>query len=249
MYHHTSDIPFPWGVYIPYGKYQELPFYIPPKSSAEGTLHLEQLDKQKEEQKHLYTILLKSKKKQTLWYVSNCNAITRNKYEADLGKAGINIDKYGRCGVTDPCTNRGNIQCTKQMFLKYKFYLAFENSLCEDYISEKTWKSLKEGMLPIVMGPSIKNYEQLLPPNSFLHVNNFSNAEELASHIKYLNTDDEAYMRYHLWREKYQIVMINDNHFLWRCEMCKRMYFSPKPAQGDLSKWFTPQVQCNSALK
>ena len=198
----------------------------------------------------MYKILLKSKKKQTLWYVSNCNVKYRNKYGTDLKKAGISIDKYGRCGVKDPCQNNPNVtKCTRQMFLKYKFYLAFENSLCEDYISEKTWKSLKEGMLPIVMGPSIKNYEQLLPPNSFLHVSNFSNTEELASYIKYLDTDDETYMRYHLWRELYQVVIINDNHFLWQCEMCRRMYLPPKTARGDLSKWFTPQVQCNSALK
>ena len=246
IYHHTSDISFSWGLYIHYGKYQSLPFYLPPKTSAEGKQYLEQLEKQKEEQQYLYRILLKSKKKQTLWYVSNCNAKHRNKYGADLKEAGISIDKYGRCGVKDPCLKSPNVlKCTRQMFLTYKFYLAFENSLCEDYITEKCWKCLKEGMLPVVMGPSIKNYDHLLPPNSFLHVSNFSNAEELASYIKYLDSDDEAYMRYHLWREKYQVIMINDNHFLWKCEMCKRMYLPPKTVQGGLSKWFTPQIQCN----
>ena len=35
---------------------------------------------------------------------------------------------------------------------KYKYYLAFENSNCVDYITEKFWDSLKHKLLPIVMG-------------------------------------------------------------------------------------------------
>ncbi len=34
----------------------------------------------------------------------------------------------------------------------YKFYLAFENTYCRDYISEKFWNALKQDIVPIVMG-------------------------------------------------------------------------------------------------
>ena len=30
---------------------------------------------------------------------------------------------------------------------KYKFYLAFENSLCQEYITEKFWKALTDGLV------------------------------------------------------------------------------------------------------
>ena len=115
------------------------------------------------------------------------------RYGKQLMEAGIKIDKFGRCGKPDPCKKETN--CIKRMFLEYKFYIAFENSYCEDYITEKTWKSLQGGMLPVVMGPNIKNYERLLPPNSFLHVNNFTDVNALAEYIKYLDDNNDAYMR------------------------------------------------------
>ena len=61
---------------------------------------------------------------------------------------------------------------------KYKFYLAFENSNCVDYITEKFWDSLKHKLLPIVMGARVEDYEAVAPPNSFLHVDSFSGPED-----------------------------------------------------------------------
>ena len=48
-------------------------------------------------------------------------------------------------------------------------------------------------MLPIVMGPSIENYLDKLPPNSFIHVDNFTGPKDLVSYIKILNLDDKMY--------------------------------------------------------
>ena len=39
-----------------------------------------------------------------------------------------------------------------QLVAKYKFALAFENALCTDYITEKFWRPLKVGTIPIVYG-------------------------------------------------------------------------------------------------
>lgn len=39
----------------------------------------------------------------------------------------------------------------------YKFSIAFENALCEDYITEKLWRPLIVGSVPIYIGsPSVK---------------------------------------------------------------------------------------------
>ena len=48
-------------------------------------------------------------------------------------------------------------------------------------------------MLPIVMGPSTENYKEKLPPNSFIHVDNFTGPEDLVSYIKVLDHDDKIY--------------------------------------------------------
>ena len=79
---------------------------------------------------------------------------------------------------------------------KYKFYLAFENSNCVDYISEKFWDSLKHKVLPIAMGARIEDYEAVAPPNSFLHVDSFAGPEQLAEHLKYLDENPREYNKH-----------------------------------------------------
>lgn len=46
----------------------------------------------------------------------------------------------------------------------YKFVIAYENSVCEDYISEKIWRPLTLGVVPIYFGsPSIQvNFIKLI---------------------------------------------------------------------------------------
>lgn len=40
---------------------------------------------------------------------------------------------------------------------RYKFVIAFENSACEDYVTEKLWRPLAVGVLPIYYGaPNIE---------------------------------------------------------------------------------------------
>ena len=79
---------------------------------------------------------------------------------------------------------------------KYKYYLAFENSNCVDYITEKFWDSLKHKLLPIVMGARVEDYQAVAPPNSFLHVDSFAGPEELAEHLKYLDENPRDYNKH-----------------------------------------------------
>jgi hypothetical protein len=44
---------------------------------------------------------------------------------------------------------------------KYKFVLAAENAVCDDYITEKFWRSFYVGTIPIVYGsPSVEVCER-----------------------------------------------------------------------------------------
>ena len=81
------------------------------------------------------------KSKKVAWFVSNCSPKNnRMGYARELSKY-IEVDIYGPCGkLTCP---RHSKQCFKMLNDKYKFYLAFENSNCKDYITEKFyWNGL-----------------------------------------------------------------------------------------------------------
>ena len=158
-----------------------------------------------------------------LWYVSNCGPALRRNYAEELSKY-VPVDIFGQCGKVDPCREQNNNQtCTVETKLKYKFYLAFENSRCPEYITEKFWFSLKQRIVPIVLGPKIADYEKVAPPHSFIHVDNFTSPKHLAEYIKYLDKNDEAYYEYHMWRNKYEAKIWDSNFQPW-CKLCSILH-------------------------
>jgi len=73
---------------------------------------------------------------QVAWFVSNCGARNnRLQYARELSKY-ISVDVYGACG-TKKCPRTTANKCFDMLDKDYKFYLAFENSNCKDYITEK----------------------------------------------------------------------------------------------------------------
>ena len=121
-------------------------------------------------------------------------------------KESINVDVYGHCGTLS--LNRNSEQET---FSKYKFYLAFENSKCPSYVTEKLFKILNQNMsefppVPVVLGPNRSWYEEHLPKHSFIHVNDFPNPQKLADHLLFLDRNPEEYIKYMNWRKDHTKV-------------------------------------------
>ena len=65
----------------------------------------------------------------------------------------IPVDIHGYCGKGLTCGAYGllNGSCVSSLLSQYKFYLAFENSFCEDYYTEKIRKTLRVDTIPVVM--------------------------------------------------------------------------------------------------
>jgi hypothetical protein len=66
------------------------------------------------------------------------------------------IDFIGRSPYTNTpsppeCVERGDFTCFTNLGKRYFFYLALENSDCQDYITEKVFEnSYMTGMIPLV---------------------------------------------------------------------------------------------------
>lgn len=157
------------------------------------------------------------KKPNALWFVSNCKTrglsmvqSGRMEYVQALSNH-IHVDAFTR---TASCRSKlGDIARSKTQgepsYSDYWFYLAFENRLCRDYITEKFWKVLgNEGLaIPIVLGGlSVQDYKSIAPPNSYIDVRNFSSPLQLAQHLKYVVENETAFNYYHQWRNDYELA-------------------------------------------
>ena len=146
------------------------------------------------------------------WVVSNCEGV-RTKYVLTL-KHYLPIHIYGHCNTKfnikqTPC-KKNTFECEEQL-RKYKFILAFENSFCDDYVTEKYWNTLIRGSVPIVLGG--RNYDDaVVIPGSFINARSFNNAESLAKHIKFLGENKIEYEKYQRWRDDYVIDFTPNNH-------------------------------------
>uniref|UniRef100_A0A914LGN5 Fucosyltransferase n=1 Tax=Meloidogyne incognita TaxID=6306 RepID=A0A914LGN5_MELIC len=82
----------------------------------------------------------------------------------------------------------------RQLFsANHMFYLAFENSVCKEYITEKFW-NLKHLIVPIVLSRRIFNNTKI-PDNVYIAVDDFNNVEELAKYLLYLQKNETAYLK------------------------------------------------------
>lgn len=99
------------------------------------------------------------------------------------------------------------------------FYLAFENRRCQGYITEKVNRALAEGAVPIVFGGFNKaEYEDRLPPHSYISTDDFAGPQELAKHLLEIRNNSSKYAQYHAWRGTYRTVE-GCHHAL--CNLCK----------------------------
>uniref|UniRef100_A0A3B1IR99 Fucosyltransferase n=1 Tax=Astyanax mexicanus TaxID=7994 RepID=A0A3B1IR99_ASTMX len=105
-----------------------------------------------------------------------------------------------------------------------KFYLSFENSIHQDYISEKVFNPMMAGTVPVVLGPPRENYEEYLPADSFIHINDFKTSKELADYLLHLDQNQEMYERFFTWRKYFVPTASNfgQEHACYVCDHLKR---------------------------
>ena len=88
------------------------------------------------------------------------------------------MDVYGKGSCSDPgmtCDRSIDDKCLQMLSTSYKFYLSFENSLCEDYITEKFFKVLPYNVIPVVLnGVNMTTYA---PKHSYIDIADFINTE------------------------------------------------------------------------
>ncbi|CAJ0607771.1 unnamed protein product [Cylicocyclus nassatus] len=145
------------------------------------------------------------KSKGAAWFVSNCMTSSKRELYVNQLKKYFPIDIYGDCGELK-CPPRG--KCINDLNEEYHFYIAFENSICKDYVTEKLWnQGYQYDIVPIVLKRTL--VEKLAPPNSFIAADDFETTKDLADHLHYLMRNKTAYAEYFNWRQDYKVVFLD----------------------------------------
>lgn len=163
-----------------------------------------------------------NKKRMVAWFVSNFDTAgtkRRMKYVEQL-QMYIQVDIYSK---HRPLKCPTDWNCYEMLETDYMFYLAFENSMCYDYITEKVFHVLRYNVIPVVMGHA--HYKSMVPPNSVIDVNDFPTPKSLSEHLIKVSQNPILYQSYLEWKREF-VVESNEvlllKHAL--CQLCDLLH-------------------------
>ncbi|CAN7984400.1 unnamed protein product [Ixodes hexagonus] len=189
--------------------------------------------------------LWKSKSLMAVWMVSHCGTHGgRDAYVEELKKY-LKVDVYGHCGDHNCSKGRGP-SCYSDFERKYFFTLAFENSICRDYVTEKFFTALRYDMVPVVFGGA--NYSQFAPRGSYIDALSFKSPKRLAEHLIRVAENFSAYASYFDWKPRYKVKEISwlSEEF---CTLCSKLHgkdFRERTTHGNLLAWWHQESRCRS---
>lgn len=101
------------------------------------------------------------------------------------------------------------------------------------------------------MGPPVRDCERLLPPDSYLHVEDYANPASLASYLRYLDRQPREYARLHTWRRRYRVV--NEHGYFGSpsrhyCRLCQALNYNglDEKVYRDLGSFWSEDADCRA---
>ena len=185
-------------------------------------------------------------KKLVAWLVSNCNPPSDRMAYVNKLKKHIPVDIFGKCGkpLESLKSRNKSLNGYDKLGNEYKFILAFENSVCKDYVSEKFYHTLRQpASIPVVLGGS--NYSNIAPANSFIDATKFT-PKELADHLLHLDKHPEEMVQRLSWHQYYDVMMKDTGFEDYFCRLCELLHNSSlaKKSYPDMNDWWKKQGDC-----
>ena len=103
---------------------------------------------------------------------------------------------------------------------KYMFFLAFENYLCEDYITYRN--ALKNEIVPVIISGANLSNPEVVPSNSFINGLDFKRVVDLADYMKKIGSDPQLYNSFFKWRDEWSII--DGGTYRIACDVCNKLY-------------------------
>lgn len=165
------------------------------------------------------------KTRNVAWFVSHCETQSqRENYVKELQKY-IDVDIYGKCGNFTCGDSHNREDCDETVVNStYRYYLSFENSLCQGYVTEKIWRFLSKPIstIPVVYGYT--PYKVFLPPQTVIDVSDFKSPKELANRLKNIAKYARVFNEYIV--RKLSLKMLPNTEFTtpYICRLCDHLH-------------------------
>jgi hypothetical protein len=136
----------------------------------------------------------------TLFISSGMNRSGRVEYATELMQR-LDVHSYGRVLQNRTIADDRWRPSKLEISADYRFDLAFENAITQDYVSEKFFDPLVAGAVPVYLGAP--NVELFAPgDHCFINTADFSGPAELAEYLLYLQQHDTEYQAYLAWKDR-----------------------------------------------
>ncbi|XP_052225591.1 3-galactosyl-N-acetylglucosaminide 4-alpha-L-fucosyltransferase FUT3-like isoform X1 [Dreissena polymorpha] len=198
MYHRDADIPYPYGT-------------IELRNNSQSVLD-----------KKNYSAIFDGKSVFASWFVSHCHVQSRrDEYVEQMQKYGVDIDIFGSCFKNHRSLPKNDPQKIDKVLYQSKFYLAFENSFCEDYVTEKFFERFNSDTIVVVRGGI--NYTKYFPPGTFVNAADFGNAKKLAEFLIRFGNDKDKYTAMLRRKDMYVSTQPQLEYCKSYCKLCEML--------------------------
>jgi alpha-1,3-fucosyltransferase len=175
-----------------------------------------------------------------VWFNSHCSTHSRREdYVKKLAEF-IPVDIYGKCGKFE-CLPRNPPRCDSRILMNYKFYLAAENSLCPDYVTEKFYRGFLNDVVQVVYGGA--DYSHYAPPHSYINIADFKSPKALADYLLMLDNNDALYKKYFEWKKNVEVINRPLNGW---CNLCEKLNnpTQKRKSYENVAKWWYDDIPC-----
>uniref|UniRef100_A0A0N4ZUY5 Fucosyltransferase n=1 Tax=Parastrongyloides trichosuri TaxID=131310 RepID=A0A0N4ZUY5_PARTI len=160
--------------------------------------------------------IFKYKDTPIIWINKNCKKTKGQNYIINNLKSKIKLEQFERCNDTLEI----NKTFTKKIYEKYYFYVVMDEAECQEYLTQSYWEAITFNVVPIVTARRI--YKNVVPPSSFIAMDDYKNADEMISYLNFLMENKEVYSRYFNYRNKgWMVLQKNDDYNV--CNLCKKL--------------------------
>lgn len=195
-----------------------------------------------------YLEIAKSKTKDAIWVTSHCTTEgNRENYVSTLQKY-IGVETLGACGR--PWCGKPHDHeldnCFSILNSSYRFHLAFENSLCANYITEKFYENYKYDIIQIVRGGKPRERPIDVNKNAYISASDFTNAHALGMYLRELKLNQTRYAEMMAAKDEYLAIPYTELFKRAMCDVCERLHNLDEYRQTyeDVYHWMQTQESC-----